>query len=246
VAGGSGAVGFTAKAIASVHKLSGGIPRLINLICDRALLAGFSQRANRISADMVAHSAKSLEVQPAVRRRRLLTSKGMQFLASAAVVLLASAFSVGATTMFYSTFASRPARAAAPVVSSSAAPVVPAPAAIVARRLPADAALTILVGAYPLSEPQSEAEIRSMTEWLEASGFRVYYAPIESASAGQWQRVLAGAYADDATARADADRLKQALPSMNVQVVAADSAGGPGSAPLAEPEIPVRKAGMAP
>jgi general secretion pathway protein A len=246
VAGGSGAVGFTAKAIASVHKLSGGIPRLINLICDRALLAGFSQRANRISAEMVAHSAKSLEVQPAARRRVHLTSKGLQFLASAAVVLLASAFSVGATTMFYTSLTSRPASAAAPAVSSPATPAARAPAPIVNRQLPGDAALTILVGAYPLSEPRAEGEIRSMTEWLEASGFHVYYAPIESASGGQWQRVLAGAYSDDAMARADADRLKQALPSMSVQVVAADSTGGPGSASLPEGEIPVRKAGLAP
>src|SRR6266550_3194036 len=38
VAGGSGAVRFAAKAVAKIHRLSGGIPRLINLICDRALL----------------------------------------------------------------------------------------------------------------------------------------------------------------------------------------------------------------
>src|SRR5947199_7918588 len=41
IAGGSAAVAFTAKALEQVHRLSGGIPRLINLICDRALLAGY-------------------------------------------------------------------------------------------------------------------------------------------------------------------------------------------------------------
>src|SRR6266853_1720391 len=49
VAGGSGAVRFSAKAVEKIHRLSGGIPRLINLICDRALLAGFAERSNRIS-----------------------------------------------------------------------------------------------------------------------------------------------------------------------------------------------------
>src|ERR1700730_3991676 len=64
IAGGSASVAFTAKALADVHRLSGGIPRLINLICDRALLAGFSARGNRITPEMVIHAAKSLDVQP--------------------------------------------------------------------------------------------------------------------------------------------------------------------------------------
>src|SRR5438477_2909330 len=44
IAGGSASVAFSAKALQEVHRLSGGIPRLINLICDRALLAGYSCR----------------------------------------------------------------------------------------------------------------------------------------------------------------------------------------------------------
>ena len=41
VAGGEGKVGFTGDALAAVHRLSGGVPRVVNLVCDRALLAGF-------------------------------------------------------------------------------------------------------------------------------------------------------------------------------------------------------------
>src|SRR6476661_5286839 len=63
IAGGSAAVIFAPKALDLVYRLSGGIPRLINLICDRALVAAFSVRENRITADMVAHAAESLEVQ---------------------------------------------------------------------------------------------------------------------------------------------------------------------------------------
>ena len=83
----------------------------------------------------------------------------------------------------------------------------------------------------------------------------MYYAPIESASGGRWQRVLAGAYADDATARADADRLKLAAPSIEAQVVAAAADGGPGAAPATtpaavtgarQPDIVLRRAGMNP
>jgi general secretion pathway protein A len=64
IAGGRASVSFTAKALAQVHKLSGGIPRLINLICDRALFAGFSLKATRITPEMVTHAARSLDLQP--------------------------------------------------------------------------------------------------------------------------------------------------------------------------------------
>src|SRR6185369_8356492 len=49
VAGGSSTVTFTSKALDRVHRLSNGIPRLINLICDRALLAGYSLRTSHIT-----------------------------------------------------------------------------------------------------------------------------------------------------------------------------------------------------
>jgi general secretion pathway protein A len=70
IAGGSARVAFTAKALALVHKVSGGIPRLINLICDRALLAGYSVQAARITPEMVKHAADNLEIQPLRRPHR--------------------------------------------------------------------------------------------------------------------------------------------------------------------------------
>src|SRR5438874_7711384 len=63
IAGASASVAFTAKALTQVHRLSQGIPRLINLICDRALLAGYSVRTTRITPDLVTHAASSLDVQ---------------------------------------------------------------------------------------------------------------------------------------------------------------------------------------
>jgi general secretion pathway protein A len=57
VAGGEGKVGFTADALGEVHRLSGGVPRLVNLICDRALLAGFVRSVRSVSAHMVQEAA---------------------------------------------------------------------------------------------------------------------------------------------------------------------------------------------
>src|SRR5205823_3939804 len=69
IAGGSAAVRFAPKALDLVHRLSGGIPRLINLICDRALLAASSERADRVTPDMVAQGASSLDLQDSSRPR---------------------------------------------------------------------------------------------------------------------------------------------------------------------------------
>ena len=250
VAGGSGAVRFSRKAVEKIHRLSGGIPRLINLICDRALLAGFAERANRISADMVMDAADSLDVQqPAAAVKRAwwnwLASRAQVF-AGAAVVLLACAMAVGVSAFMYERFATQTARAEAVAQPAANPPSVAAAAPIVDRSLPANTPFTILVGAYPLDDPQTATDIRSTTERLEAAGMRVYYAPIQSSSGVQWQRVLAGTYADDAAARADAERLKFAMPSIDLQVVAANASGGPGAAPLQDTGILLRRAGMNP
>jgi general secretion pathway protein A len=60
VARGSTPVTFTPKAFDLVHALSGGVPRMINLICDRALMVGCEKQTSRISDEHVAASARQL------------------------------------------------------------------------------------------------------------------------------------------------------------------------------------------
>jgi general secretion pathway protein A len=69
VAGSSSGVGFTAKATNAVHQYSGGIPRLINLICDRSLLGAYSARSGRVTPELVERAAQTLDLQPAPRAR---------------------------------------------------------------------------------------------------------------------------------------------------------------------------------
>jgi general secretion pathway protein A len=52
---------FQEYAIDTVHRRTGGIPRLVNLLCDRVLQAGCSTKARRISADMVENAGAMLE-----------------------------------------------------------------------------------------------------------------------------------------------------------------------------------------
>jgi general secretion pathway protein A len=61
VAGGEGKVGFTRDALRTVHRLSGGVPRLVNLICDRALLAGYVKGTRQIEAGMVRRAASEVK-----------------------------------------------------------------------------------------------------------------------------------------------------------------------------------------
>jgi len=72
VAGGEDKVAFSAGALAAVHRLSGGVPRLVNLICDRSLLAGYVAGTRAIDAAMVRQAAREvrgeLPTGPAVRR----------------------------------------------------------------------------------------------------------------------------------------------------------------------------------
>jgi general secretion pathway protein A len=48
---------FTPRALNEVHRLSGGIPRVINVACDRALLGAYTQETRRIDAALVRRAA---------------------------------------------------------------------------------------------------------------------------------------------------------------------------------------------
>jgi general secretion pathway protein A len=64
VAGGEGKVAFAPDALAAVHERSGGVPRLVNLICDRALLAGYVAGTRTIDAAMVRRAAAEVAAAP--------------------------------------------------------------------------------------------------------------------------------------------------------------------------------------
>ncbi len=49
---------FTAKACAAIHRYSNGVPRLINLLCDTALVYGYAEQKHRIDAKLVTDVAR--------------------------------------------------------------------------------------------------------------------------------------------------------------------------------------------
>jgi len=119
VAGGDGKVGFTAAALHAVYRRSRGVPRLINLLCDRALLGGYVAGRRTIDAVTVARAAE--EVGGKLREKGGWRAHHGLVAAALAVVLAGLAFA----------FVPRPARAPTEppaATGTESTPAAPAPA----------------------------------------------------------------------------------------------------------------------
>lgn len=62
-AGGDPVTVFTKDAIVLIHKVSGGIPRTISVVCDNAMLAAFSAAVKPIGPDIVQEVARDFRLQ---------------------------------------------------------------------------------------------------------------------------------------------------------------------------------------
>lgn len=60
VAGGRGRIRFTRGAVRAVYRYSGGVPRMINAICDRALLVGYTQESRDVTTAIVRRAAREV------------------------------------------------------------------------------------------------------------------------------------------------------------------------------------------
>jgi general secretion pathway protein A len=77
IANGTRMAMFTPAALRLVHEHSGGIPRLINLLCDRALLGAYSAQTNRVEPALVETAAEALDLKvPAPARDSWLSRFG--------------------------------------------------------------------------------------------------------------------------------------------------------------------------
>lgn len=88
VAGGVGEI-FDARAKRDVHRLARGIPRVMNIICDRALLGAYGQETRKVSSKLVKRAA--IEVSGQASSSRTLKWVAA-VLAVTALVLIGSSF----------------------------------------------------------------------------------------------------------------------------------------------------------
>src|SRR5512145_3148080 len=61
---GATAEAFTPGALKEIHRLSGGIPRVINVVCDRALLGAFTREDHRVGPSYVRMAAAEVYGRP--------------------------------------------------------------------------------------------------------------------------------------------------------------------------------------
>jgi len=134
VAGLTTALPFERAALDRIHRLSRGVPRRINLLCDRAMLGAYAQGQNQVDRKIVEKAASEVFMSaPAPSRRRPIA---LAATAAAALLLAGGAFAYwalgGPTRSAIAVRDAGPARAASAVSAASSAAVraASAPAAL--------------------------------------------------------------------------------------------------------------------
>ena len=249
VAGG-GSVNFSARAIPAVYRYSGGIPRLINLLCDRALLGAFAERTNKVTHKTVTAAAGSLELSRVPGTSWLSLRRRWALLAGALLIAVASTAAYGAIAQprrftpgdrFTSAAPSsasgtagvagdvhlraergtstsdsaEPARTAG--IDGSAAPITATTGvAQPGQQAPPSRSYSIVVGSF-----RHRVEAESLARDLHAVGFvegavRIRFV---TSGSGGWHQVLAGPFADQATASREYQRVRQMPAYADAQLI---------------------------
>ena len=132
---------FTPAALREIHRLSGGIPRVINVISDRTLLGAFTQEDHRAGAALVRQAASEVYGRP-------VPAPWLKWTTAAAVAAGVALVGVGA--WMYA--GSRPEATVGAAASASAQPATGVTAASVAAE-PAPAAPGTQVAPAPAPVP---------------------------------------------------------------------------------------------
>ncbi|MDP1647908.1 MAG: AAA family ATPase [Rubrivivax sp.] len=148
VAGAQAQMPFEPAALACIHRLTGGVPRRINLLADRALLGAYAHQRARVDRGMVEQAAREVfggpVTSPHAAAQAWTLGAGV---ALAAVLVAAAAWAVWwRDDPVSATLAAAPAASAA--TAASAAPSVAAPGAAQERPTAADSAAALLAAAH--------------------------------------------------------------------------------------------------
>jgi general secretion pathway protein A len=130
VAAGAERALFAPPALRELQRLSGGIPRLVNVLCDRALLAGYGAGARDIAPELVQQAARELHLAAGGAPKHLTRVDGRRprrrlGMIAAAAAMAVLGVGVGMALVRWLDAAERAPR----TVATTAAPSDPAPAA---------------------------------------------------------------------------------------------------------------------
>jgi general secretion pathway protein A len=147
------------SALREVHRLSSGIPRIINVICDRALLGSFTQDQHRISARIVRAAAAEVYGRPFAPSWLGWAMGSAVVITGLAVALLAWRFFAWPAGQHATAAAANPTR---PPVAGVPAVPVPAPAVVTQRTAPK---LAQLIADHPQATGLDTAFSRLFALW---------------------------------------------------------------------------------
>jgi general secretion pathway protein A len=161
------AVPFTPDAMTAIQQISGGIPRVINTLCDRALEVGCERQLKRLDRDIIHAAADRLKlavpavkpaVRVAVREQRTSSGSAIAGVAVAAVLLglgwwmFRSSPAAPSPTPQAAQPAPRPPQPSSPPAAATAAPA-PGSAAPAGAARPAPAAGTTTAAPPSVVQP---------------------------------------------------------------------------------------------
>ena len=130
---GATAEAFTPAALREVHRLASGVPRVINVICDRALLGAFTKEDHRVGGALVRQAASEVYGRP-------IPAPWLKWGTAAAVAAAVALVAVGLVSLWS---ARKPAaettQASAPAATPSAEAAAPPPVQAAAATVPVPA-----------------------------------------------------------------------------------------------------------
>jgi general secretion pathway protein A len=158
---GSTAELFTPAALSEIHRLSRGIPRVINVVCDRTLLGAYTQEQHRATAGLVRQAAGEVYGRPIMPLWGRWVAAGS--IATGVALLL-----FGGWQFLMQERSSTSPDSAPPRVAASSAPVAtpaPAPAVRAAPAPPAQPPVAQLLRAHANETDPDTAFTRLFSLW---------------------------------------------------------------------------------
>jgi general secretion pathway protein A len=231
-------VTFSDEAINAVTRLSRGTPRVVNLLCDRALEATFADRSRSVDARAIEGAARSLQladsggdtietIEPVRTFRAPRTSR--YAVGIAALVLIGAIVWVGARQLYRGRSVQRPSSVVTtpPTAGTIAAPSAPVPSSFPAQtdavplvsaerpNASAAAAIAQTSESFDILVASFHTEVRAteVVEQLTNAGQSV-----RQRSIGGWQQVVAGPFASR-TAAEEAQRVLEREGFTGTQIV---------------------------
>jgi general secretion pathway protein A len=122
---------FTPSALREIQRLSHGVPRVINVVSDRALLGGFTREEHRVGGALIRQAASEVYGRP-------IPAPWLKWATGAAAVIAVALVSVGIVSLWSARSGTPVAVAADPPPSSTAAAAPTSPAAISDAGTPAE------------------------------------------------------------------------------------------------------------